>query len=69
MNVHVAATLTGRLAWISDPIDGNRHDSHRLAESAVLTGVDAGNWVGDKGYVGNNMITPIKKPPYRDPLD
>ena len=69
MNVQVAATLGGRLAWISDPIDGNRHDSHCLGESAVLTGVDAGNWVGDKGYVGNNMITPIKKPPYRDPLD
>jgi hypothetical protein len=69
MNVHVAATLGGRLAWISDPIDGNRHDSHCLGESAVLTGVDAGNWVGDKGYVGNSMITPIKKPPYRDLLD
>jgi hypothetical protein len=69
MNVQVAATLGGRLAWISDPIDGNRHDSHCLAESAVLTGVDAGNWVGDKGYVGNNMITPIKKPPHRDLLD
>jgi DDE superfamily endonuclease len=69
MNVHVAATLTGRLAWMSDPIDGTRHDNHCLAESAVLTGVDAGNWMGDKGYVGNNMITPIKKPPYRDLLD
>ena len=69
MNVQVAATLGGRLAWISDPIDGSRHDSHCLAEAAVLTGMDAGNWVGDKGYVGNNMITPIKKPPYRDLLD
>lgn len=69
MNVQVAATLGGRLAWMSDPIDGTRHDSHCLGESAVLTGVDAGNWVGDKGYVGNNMITPIKKPPYRDLLD
>lgn len=36
---------------------------------AVLTGVDAGNWVGDEGYVGNNMITPIKKPAHRDLLD
>lgn len=69
MNVQVAATLSGRLAWISDPIDGSRHDNHCLAEAAVLTGMDAGNWMGDKGYVGNNMITPIKKPPYRDLLD
>jgi hypothetical protein len=69
MNVQVAATLNGQLAWISDPIDGSRHDSHCLAEAAVLTGMDARNWVGDKGYVGNNMITPIKKPPHRDLLD
>jgi hypothetical protein len=69
MNVQVAATLGGRLAWISDPIDGSRHDSHCLAEAAVLTGMDAGNWMGDKGYVGNNMLTPIKKPPHRDLLD
>jgi hypothetical protein len=69
MNVQVAATLGGRLAWISDPIDGNRHDSHCLAEAAVLTGMDARNWMGDKGYVGNNMITPIKKPRHRDLLD
>jgi hypothetical protein len=20
------------------------------------------NWIGDKGYIGNNMITPIRKP-------
>jgi hypothetical protein len=65
MNVHVAATLGGRLAWMSDPIDGSRHDSHCLAEAAVLTGMDAGHWMGDTGYVGNNMITPIKKPLHR----
>src|SRR5947209_18794751 len=64
MNVQVAATLDGQLAWISDPIDGSRHDSHCLTEAAVLTGMDAGKWLGDNGYVGNNMITPIKKPPY-----
>ena len=69
MNVQVAATLDGQLAWISDPIEGSRHDSHCLAEAAVLTGVDAGKWLGDKGYVGNNMMTPIKKPPHRDLLD
>ena len=39
MNVQVAATLDGQLAWISDPIDGSRHDSHCLTEAAVLTGV------------------------------
>ncbi|MGH3711349.1 MAG: hypothetical protein ACRDRQ_25325 [Pseudonocardiaceae bacterium] len=30
MNVQVACTLSGNLAWISDPINGNRHDSYCL---------------------------------------
>jgi hypothetical protein len=69
MNVQVACTLTGRLAWISDAIDGSRHDTHCLGESGVLLMLDPGNWVGDKGYVGNDMITPIKKLAGRDLLD
>ena len=24
--------------------------------------MNPGNWMGDKGYVGNDMITPFKKP-------
>jgi hypothetical protein len=62
MNVHVACTLTGGLAWISDPIDGSRHDTYCLKESGVLAG-EPSNWMGDKGYVGNDMLTPIKNPP------
>ncbi len=69
MNVQVACTLSGNLAWISDAIDGNRHDTHCLRESEVLVTHDPGNWVGDKGYIGNGMITPIKKPLNRDLLD
>jgi hypothetical protein len=69
MNVQVACTLSGRLAWISDPIAGSRHDNHCLKESGVLLELDPRNWLGDKGYVGNNMITPIKKPTYRKLLD
>jgi hypothetical protein len=30
---------------------------------------DPGNWVGDKGYIGYNMITPIRKPTHRKLLD
>ena len=68
INVQVACTLAGRLAWISDPVAGSRHDSHCLKESGVLLTVDPRNWLGDKGYVGNSMITPIKKPIHRDLL-
>jgi DDE superfamily endonuclease len=36
MNVQVACTLDGDLSWISDPIDGARHDTHCLRESGAL---------------------------------
>ena len=69
MNVQLACTLSGRLTWISDPVDGCHHDTYCLSESGVLLTLDPSNWVGDKGYVGNDMITPIKKPVHRDLLD
>jgi hypothetical protein len=65
MNVQVAATLSGHLAWISDPIDGARHDAHCLRTSAALRQDHPVRWIGDKGYVGLDMITPIKKPTHR----
>lgn len=68
MNVQVACTLAEKLAWISDPIEGSRHDNHCLKESGVLLTLDPADWIGDKGYVGNGMITPIKKPEGRDLL-
>lgn len=69
MNVQVACTLTGNLAWISDPVAGSRHDSYCFGESGVLLALDPCKWVGDKGYVGNDMITPIRKPEHRGLLD
>jgi hypothetical protein len=69
MNVQVVCTLDGAIAWISDPIDGSRHDTYCLRDSAVMAEVEPGSWLGDKGYVGNDMLTPIKKPVGRDLLD
>jgi hypothetical protein len=34
MNAQVACTLTGDLAWISDPIEGSRHDTYCLRETS-----------------------------------
>jgi DDE superfamily endonuclease len=62
MNVQVFCTIYGKLALISDPIDGSRHDSHCLGESGALDTMDPANFTGDKGYIGNDMITPFKKP-------
>jgi hypothetical protein len=62
VNVQVACTVYGRLSWISDPVTGNHHDNYCLGDSGVLLTMNPGNWMGDKGYVGNDMITPFKKP-------
>jgi DDE superfamily endonuclease len=69
LNVQIACTLAGKLAWISDPVEGSRHDNHCLKESGALLTLDPADWVGDKGYVGNGMITPIRKPQFRELLD
>lgn len=69
MNVQVACTLDGQIGWISDPIPGSRHDTHCLGVSDILAAGDPANWIGDKGYIGNRMITPIRKPACRDLLD
>jgi hypothetical protein len=69
LNVQFACTLDGDLEWISDPIDGSRHDTHCLRESGVLLTLDPGRWIGDKGYIGNGMITPMRKPACRKLLD
>ena len=69
MNVQVACTIYGKLAWISDPVDGSRHDNYCQEESGVLLTMDPKNWIGDKGYIGNNMITPFRKPAGGELLD
>jgi hypothetical protein len=69
LNVQVVSTLDGELVWISDPVNGSRHDTHCLRESGALTSDAAANWTGDKGYVGTGTLTPFKKPVHRDLLD
>jgi DDE superfamily endonuclease/Helix-turn-helix of DDE superfamily endonuclease len=69
LSVQVACRLDGSLTWISDAIDGSRHDTFALKESGALVTMDPSTWIGDKGYVGNDMITPIKKPAHRALLD
>ncbi len=58
MNVQVACTITGCLAWISTDLR-KPHDNHSSANPGSSL-FDSRNWLGDKGYVGNNMITPSR---------
>jgi hypothetical protein len=39
------------------------------AQSGILDHILPANLIGDKGYVGLGMVTPIKKPANRDLLD
>ena len=64
-----SCTIYGKLAWISDPVNGSRHDNYCREESGVLLTVNPKNWIGDKGYIGNNMITPFRKPAGGELLD
>jgi hypothetical protein len=31
--------------------------------------LDPADWIADKGYVGNGMVTPVRKPQFRELLD
>lgn len=66
VNVQIAATLDGHLAWVSDPTPGSTHDLTALRTAGVLDEFDPVHFIGDKGYVGAGMITPDKKPPNGD---
>jgi transposase len=69
LNLQVVCDHSGRLRWISDPVDGCRHDSAALDASGALNGDTALDFIGDKGYIGKGMLTPIRKPAHRDLLD
>ena len=69
MNVQVACTITGHLGVDLRPDSRKPPRYYCLGESGVLLTLDPRNWVGDKGYVGNNMITPFKKPAGGELLD
>jgi len=61
MNVQVACDLVRTAAMGLGP--GHR-ESPRLSRAR-----DFADWIGDKGYIGNGMLTPIRKPQFRDLLD
>ena len=51
MNLQVACTLTGHLAWISKPSVGSFHDAKAIKESGFLAALGSQSHIGDKGYI------------------
>lgn len=64
-----AADLSGRLAYISDPLPGKTHDATAVRATTLTDRLDTGGVVADKGYAGTGAITPVKKPPGGELLD
>ena len=69
VNLQLACTLAGHLAWISPPLPGSVHDAKAIKESGFLTTLNAHNHIGDKGYIGLGMITPTRKPAHGEFTD
>lgn len=64
VNIQVACDLTGRLAFVmSDPMPGRTHDTHALRATGLLDHITQGQLIGDKGYIGLGMITPVRAQP------
>jgi len=66
LNLQVASTIGGQMAWISDPTPGATHDTTALRQSGLLDTPDPVGHIGDKGFQGLGMITPVKKKPSWD---
>jgi hypothetical protein len=63
LNVQVACSLDGTLRWVSDPAPGSTHDANALRASGLLDADGPALHVGDRGYQGLGMITPVKRLP------
>jgi DDE superfamily endonuclease len=62
-NHQVAANaVTGKVAWISDPLPGSTHDKAAFDHHRIAEHVDPARVIADKGYQGTGAITPRKKP-------
>ncbi|SDM76596.1 Helix-turn-helix of DDE superfamily endonuclease [Actinomyces ruminicola] len=69
LNVQVACTPSGALAWVSDPLPGSVHDATAIRASGLLDVPPEDlshqqappTHIGDKGYTGLGMTTPVRK--------
>ena len=48
---------------------GSVHDTKDIAEFGFLTVLDSQRHIGDKGYIGLGIITPVRKPAHSELAD
>jgi hypothetical protein len=64
LNVQAVGDIHGRVAGASRPFPGSWHDKHCYDEAGLEQVAKAsGGGVGDSGYQGTGLVTPIKKKP------
>ncbi|MGH3886003.1 MAG: transposase family protein, partial [Pseudonocardiaceae bacterium] len=63
MNVQAIVDVHGRLVATSTAHPGSRHDSRCFGQAGFAALVVSAGGVGDAGYQGCELITPIKKKP------
>ena len=62
-NAQLICLLGGGPVYISDPLPGSTHDMAAFKISPVEEIVNnSGGGIGDKGYIGSGMVTPVRKP-------
>ena len=66
-NLQVACSIDGQLRWISDDMPGSTHDSKAIRTHGLLE--RGGDFIGDKGYIGLGIHTPIRRQPGQDHLE
>jgi hypothetical protein len=70
-NVQVVSDIHGRVEGVGGPFPGSWHDKHCYDEAGLSEMVAAagGGGVGDSGYQGTDLVTPIKKKPAQELTD
>jgi len=66
VSIQVAATETGCLLAVSEPVPGRRHDRRAVAETGWEAALDGACWVADPAYQGTTALTPEKRRPGQD---
>ena len=62
-NAQLVSLLDGNPVYVSDPLPGKTHDAGAFNSSRVAEIVKhSGGGIGDKGYIGTGMVTPMRKP-------
>jgi len=69
LNIQVAASTSGVLLAVSNPLPGRRHDRRAITECGWEQLLDQHDWIADPGYQGTTAKTPKKKPIGRELTD